>query len=497
MAVSTLTNTPNVLNLAESVTGWQGDSFTFQSDLFLQGTGGVECSLTNNGNNDVFVNDFTPANLNATHLRLWFNITFLGNLSSINPIQAFISDGTNTAYWDIGFEYTGGWANIVVDTSATPLSGTKPTGNSTQVGIRFVTSSKPRNVPANAYFDAWYYGDGYTVTGGTNGDEINWESIFLEDNNNSYGVVKKIDDIYFLSGDISIGIGATTTFFKSAEKVQFQDLPVNENLYSVSFSGSGLNVDIIGGSYGAAGNQNYIFDASDTLMIFKALGVQFEKGIPSFGAGGDAQNLVFDNCGQVDPSTAIFKFNSFRNYQGLDGGALLYPNDDTNISDLSFQSFGTGHGMELSENGTSTRTFENISNTGYGANNTTDSFVNYTGASSFDLSYNNGTEPTVNPTILVTVLQNQKTLTLTGLNNPTKVYLMNTSLNETDPNFILDSQLITSGVYTYSFTESININALYRIVNLTSNVIEQDVFLGANNLIIPISQQIDRVYENN
>ena len=55
MATATLTNTPTILNLAESVTGWQGDTFAFQSDLFLQGSGAVECSLTTNGNNGVLV----------------------------------------------------------------------------------------------------------------------------------------------------------------------------------------------------------------------------------------------------------------------------------------------------------------------------------------------------------------------------------------------------------------------------------------------------------
>lgn len=415
MGTAALTNTPTVLDLAEATTNWNGDTFATQSDLFLQGSTGVECALTTNGNNDIYVDGFTAADLSSVHLRLWFNITFIGNLSSTNPIQVFISDGVNTAYWDVGFTYNGGWANAVVDTSQPPLSGTKPIANSSRVGMRFVTSTKPRNVPANAYFDAWYYGDGYTVTGGTSGDEIDWEAIYQADLANAYGVVKKIDDIYFLSGDVAVGSGATTTWFSSGEKVQFQDLPVNSTLYGVTFSGSGLTVDISGGTYGAAASQNYDFDASDTAMDFTMTGVQFEKaGATSFGAGGDITNCVFSNCGQIDPSTAVFNNITVSGYTGAEGGAILYPNTDTNIDTIILISAGTGYGLELSENGTGTRTFENISFSGYGADDTTNACVNYTGTSAFDLAYNNGTEPTVNPTSLVTVLQNQVTATITG-----------------------------------------------------------------------------------
>lgn len=354
MATATLASVPTTLDLAETVTNWLGDTFTLEPDIKVQGSNSVACTMSVNGNNDVYVNGFTAADLSAVHLRLWFNISFIAYLGPTNPIQVWISDGTNTAYWAVDFSgYAGGWAQAVVYTGNTPTSGTKPTGNSTQVGMRFVTTSKPRNV-TNAWFDAWYYGDGYTVYGGTNGDEISWAEIAAADKTNAYGVVEEINGVYFLGGAVQIGDGTNTTYFKDEGQIAvFKDLAVSSTLYDVTFFDdvSALtNVDISGGTYSAAGTQNYTFDASIAdINSFALVGKQFSNsGAISFAAGQSITNCVFDKCGQVDPSTATFKFNSFSNYTGTEGGAVLFPSDGTNFSDLTFSicdqdiEYGTG-----------------------------------------------------------------------------------------------------------------------------------------------------------
>lgn len=362
MATAVLTNVPSTISLAESTTGWTGDSFSLEPDVKVQGGNSVACAMTNNGNNEIYYTGFTAADLSTVHLRLWFNISFVSYLATTDQIQVFISDGTNTAYWTIQdpSDYAGGWSQAVVYTGNTPTSGTKPTGNSTRVGMRFVTASKPRNVPANAWFDAWYYGDGYTVTGGTSGDEIDLSHIAALDKTEAYGIVESLEDIYFLAGDVTIGSGATTTYFSSGQKVQFKDLPVLSTLYSVTFAGSACNIDIAGGAYGAAGTQNYVFDASDTnLNLFDLTGVQFNKASSIlFAAGGNITNTVFDACGQVDPSTSNFSNNTFSNFVGTDG-ALLFPSTDANISDLTFINCDNGVEYDVSSDST-TPTFYNF-----------------------------------------------------------------------------------------------------------------------------------------
>lgn len=338
MATAVLTNVPSTISTAESITGWTGDTFSLEPDIKVQGSNSVACAQTNNGANDIYYTGFTAADLSTVHLRLWFNISFVGNLSSTNPIQVYISDGTNTAYWAIDASaYAGGWSQAVVYTGNTPTSGTKPTGNSTRVGILFTTASKPRNVPANTWLDAWYYGDGYTITGGTSGDEIDWSHVAALDKTEAYNIVSVFEDVYFFAGDVTVGSGATTTYFSSGQKVQFKDLPVLSTLYKVTFEGSACNIDIAGGSYGAAGTQDYLFDASDTgINSFDLTGVQFAKANSVlFAAGESITNSVFDDCLQVDPSTSTFTGITFSNSVATDG-SVLWPSDDTNISDLEF-----------------------------------------------------------------------------------------------------------------------------------------------------------------
>ena len=88
------------------------------------------------------------------------------------------------------------------------------------------------------------------------------------------------------------------------------------------------------------------------------------------------------------------------------------------------------------------------------------------------------------------------TLTLTGLENPSKVYLFNSALPNEDALYELDSQLATTGIYQYVFEVGDNITATVRIISLDERPIEFDVQLNQNREI-PISQQQDRVYENN
>ncbi len=413
MATATLTNTPTVLDNAESTTDWNGDSFDLEPDIKVQGSNSVATLMTNNGTNDIYVDGFTAADMDNVHLRLWFNCAFVGYLASTNAIQVFISDGSNTAYWTVigsSAEYTGGWKNVVVYTGNTPTSGTKPTGNTSRVGMRFNTSSKPRNQPANVWFDAWYYGDGFTATGGATGDGngITWSDIATADATSAYGVVSEVDGVIFIAGDIKIGNGSTTTYFEDDGDIAvFKDLSVNSTLYNIEFVDTATgytNVDIDGGTYSAAGSQNFTFDASDTdINSFSLVGKQIANaGLIKFAAGQTIDNTVFVNCDQIDPSTSTFELNTITNYTGTDG-ALLYPTTTTNISDITLINCDDGVECDTATtyamlNMVFTDCTNDINNTSGGAVT-----INASGTS--------------NPTTETgdTTINNTKSLTLTGL----------------------------------------------------------------------------------
>ena len=321
MATPSLTNVPSVISTAESTTGWTGDTFSLEPDIKIAGGNSVACAMTPNAGNtqEIYYTGFTAADLSAVHLRLWFNITFIGNLGVTNPVQAFISDGTDSAYWDIDVtEYAGGWKQVVVYTGNTVLSGTRPAGNSTRVGLSFTVATKPRNVPANAWFDAWYYGDGYTATGGTVGDEINLTEISIVDAVTGYGVAIKDTktNVIALSGEIQIGSAsaASTVYSEENSTLAFINADTSVDLYALNFTGSVTTASLSGNSVNSAGVQ-YRFNGSSTEVTSLDLDANtfFNISTASFSPSQTITDNKFDSCGTIFPSTALFTGNTISN----------------------------------------------------------------------------------------------------------------------------------------------------------------------------------------
>lgn len=384
MATPTLVTTGNitVIDDGESTANWVGDTFSLDPDIKVEGSNSVSCALTNNGVNEIYVSG--TFNLSGgEHLRLWCNFSFVGNIASeaANGIQLWISDGTNTAFWTVGGSdtYAGGWKQFIVYTGNTPTSGTVPTGNSTQIGIRVNTTSKPRNVPANTWVDQWTFGDGYTVTGGTSVDPITWSGIASVDATSAYGIVTDVDGVIFLTGRVQIGTGATATYLESnGDILVFRDRPVSTALYELNYQGTACDVDVTGGAISAAGTQNFNIDTTTGTQSFSFDGLQISKCInPDFASGNTIINSVFDSCGQIEPSTATFTTNTIKNSTatGAGTGALRLPLTN-NINNITFAD--NDRDLLITDAGTySNETFT------HGTNN-------------FDIDYNNASNSTFN-----------------------------------------------------------------------------------------------------
>jgi hypothetical protein len=395
MATAVLSGVPTIINDAESVTGWVGDTFSLEPDIKVQGSNSVACVMTSNGTNDAWVTgtwDFSGGGLGEQHLRLWFNMTFVGNLSPTDPIQIFLSDGTNTAYytWTKGSSYAGGWTQAVVFTGNTPTSGTVNKAAITSIGMRFNTSTKPRNVPANIWFDAWRYGEGFTVTGGTSGDELNWSHLASVDKTNAYGIVTNIDGVYFVKGSVEIGNGVSTTYFKPSNQIcQFTDEQVSTSLYKIQFTDTAsklTNINIRGGAWSAAGAQRYVLNASNTnINSFVINGTQISRlaAGSEFHPTASISNSAFINCLKLNPSTAVFENNSISNSTDT-SGALLWPGGST-VKTCAF--LDNSRAIEITQ--TINQVFDALTFSG----NTSDVHLNNTGVS-IDISKNNGSNPT-------------------------------------------------------------------------------------------------------
>lgn len=449
MATAALLNTPTVIDNGESTTGWNGDTFSLEPDIKVQGSNSVACAQTTNGNNDVYKAgswDLTA----GEHLRCWVNSSAAPAYAlteASNGLQLWISDGTNTAYWTVGGSdtYAGGWTQFVVYTGNTPTSGTVPTGNTTQIGFRMSTGSKPRNVPANLWVDAWTYGDGYTVTGGTNGDEIDWSHIAAIDEVSAFNIVsiaEDTDNLFLLAGDIKVGSGATSTYFKDLGQIaNFKDLSVSSTLFNIAYQGTGCNVDVDGGTYDASAAQTFSYDTSNAdLSSFSLKNKTLSSGGTTiFKAGQSVTGCTFDartsitvpntissskfiSCGLVTVTGNVTDCD----FTNSTTAASVLTSDLSKVSGSSFTSDGSNHAVELSSIGGGSMTWD-VTTSGYVAGATgspvtpsstgnEDVYVNV-GAGTLTINVASGASiPSIRSTgATVNVVAGQVTFTLTVL----------------------------------------------------------------------------------
>jgi len=149
---------------AESVTGWTNDSFSLEPDIKVEGGNSVSCTQTNNGANTMHYAG-GPWNLDNKMVRLYWNCAYVSYFASTNPVKITISDGSSTTqftYFATAGEYTGGWIDLTFQVNTTRFPGINLNAV-TEVGIAVTTAAKPRNVPANVWFDHWRAVDGVVI----------------------------------------------------------------------------------------------------------------------------------------------------------------------------------------------------------------------------------------------------------------------------------------------------------------------------------------------
>lgn len=365
------TVTANLTLVAQGESGdagiWLGNSGGHDTEVFYQNTASYTWQASKSARTSCTYTPTTNINMTGTdnHLYWWAQ----------NAVASFMEDkttGTTTAsgytirltdgsgnyreYHIAGGNTWGGeWRCFVIDLSLSTgdeIYASSGTLDLTDIDVItwYVDISNSGNIRIidNQWNDVVRFGTGLTATG-TDFDLID---IAIDDAllANKYGVLEIIDGQVFCQGKVIVGNGATTTTFNSTDELLvYRDRVggasggfgiVSTGLYELVFTGSGCVVDIAGMVIKGAGTTDttrFAMDASDVTSDVTIDGSTFIRaGLCDFASTSDVQNSVFNNCFQIDPSTGIFKNNSISNYVGLEGGAVLWPTDSTNISDLTF-----------------------------------------------------------------------------------------------------------------------------------------------------------------
>jgi len=197
--------------------------------------------------------------------------------------------------------------------------------------------------------------------------------------------------------------------------------------------------------------------------------------------------VSFSNCGVIVQNSASITLS--RVSTSITSSALR-SNAPGLISYSTFTSPGTGHAIEIVSPGVAS--FVGNTFIGYGLDNTTDSaiFNNSSGSVTLNISAG-GTSPTVrNGTLASTTINNNVTITLTGLRNPTEVRVY-TAGTRTE---LTGQEDVTTGTYAFSVGSGVLIDV--SILSLGYQNQRLLSYSTTTDATLPISQQIDRQYLN-
>ena len=387
MATATLGNVPTTIFTADD--GETGVSYTgaitgtYDPDIKQQGTDSVAAILRGNGDT-VYGTLTTSISITNQHIRCWINNIGTAQIQTKanGGLQLTIGDGTNTALWNLlgSDNYAGGWYNAVVDFASTPSQGTKPTGNCDEFGWEWNQTQNPAN-KTNTWMDYFRYGDGYYATGGTSGDEIGFTEINSVDVTNGYGILLENEGVFFGYGALTVGNGATTTWFEvDGDVLVFSDQEfVGVGLYKIVTTGSGCTATFnqcvlkSGGSTEATRFDLDFSDTNHTLTFTNNVVSRADTVV--FASGQTATGNTFTDCDQITHAGADMDDCTIIGYEGTaNTSALIYnvnADPDGEMDGMTFEK-GTAatHAIEFGTSVPSSMTLRNCTFTGYNASDT-------------------------------------------------------------------------------------------------------------------------------
>jgi len=369
-----------LLTAADSSTGWTLLT-TAEPDLKKEGTNSMSGIFRATLATGYYTNGTAVSAVGKT-IRAWMNTTNIPYMQTeaSGGYQFLMYDGTTTEYKvAVGSDtYDGGWKNFVIDSA---LFTTLTLANAIRWGWRCNHTASAKNA-INMWADAIRYLDGYYATGGTTSDKIRLSDIALVDKGtttlNGYGVITAIDGVYFGTGKLVIGNGATSTYFEmNGTVLVFTDQDVATGLYQVTGAGSGAHVLITNStlkSSGTTDNTRFLIDMDDADITDVVItnNVINRAAACTFKSGQTITNNRFNDCGQITPSGADMKGSIIEGYVGTADTASLIWNVATDpdgyVDNIEFTKGTTAtHAIQFGTSAPTTMTLRGLSFSGYNA----------------------------------------------------------------------------------------------------------------------------------
>lgn len=391
------------LNDADTATNW-ATLITLDPDIKKEGTNSVSGIVRSNGTQCYYSAASAPTTAANKHIRMWINTTNIPYMQpeSSGGYEVLMYDGSTTDYYTVfgSDTYYGGWFNAVIDCN---LFTALTLANVLRWGIRANHTTNAKNA-INTWIDFVRYGDGYYITGGTNGDEVYLSHVATADRGTTtlygYGIIDEVEGVYFSYGKLQLGNSTTTTYFKmDGDVLVFTDQPVADGLYAINGNGSGANIAINNSTIKAAGTGDAVRPDIDMVTGSPASvsitnTVFIRGGLFTFTSGQTITGNTFNNCQQITAGGADMTGCVISGYEGTaDTAALVYnynADPDGEFDNIEFtKGTASTHAIEFGSSCPTSMVLRGLTFSGYNASNgQTDStlYFSSTGSESYTIN---------------------------------------------------------------------------------------------------------------
>lgn len=320
----------------DSVTDWiftgTGAADTVQ---FVQGTASLSTYSAASTTVRAWAFSCASTNVSGTAIYFWFalgKVAWLSAKASGGLTIRIESSATDYLQWNVAgsdtLPHNGFICHCIHTNVAADLSG----GTCNKAAITKVTITANGSFPGKAYLwiDALRYGTYLAVTG-TN---CTLEDFITAETNvsNQWGVMSKIEGVYFAQGQIRIGLttqSAITTFSDTNQVLIFKASIVTDTFYSITSQGAAayattLSFGSKSGTQGISGlfiksassSKRYTMSLTDTYLTTIGLyGCSFYAAntitLPSYNASKEVLNCNFSACAEVLADTCTIKYCNF------------------------------------------------------------------------------------------------------------------------------------------------------------------------------------------
>lgn len=489
-------------------------------DFAIQGTNAVDKQVSNALKGMVYNNGSTITLGADDHIFIWEVCATPGitDIKSSGGVRVTIGTATNAYYeWYVNGSDTlpeGGMRNYAVYyTGSTANNQVGSPGASPQVfGGQASVNATAKGV--NFALDAMRYGTGFYIFDGDVTAPITFTSASIENDltANRYGVITAIPGGTALKGRFVVGQTTASVATQAYMDVENAALTFSETEYAldnftqVIFDHPSTQVILINDTFTGIGTNNpgqiNFLNASTTGSIvdctFKTMGKT------TLNANVQVSGSVWAGCRNVIQSgSTIFDstFNNIFRVSSTETTASLISNDPSKITYSTFNGNGTHFGMEIVSAGT----YNFIGNTftGFISGSTSAAAIlfNPPGGTG-DLTLNvagGGTTPSfINLSSGTVTINNNISITITGLKDNTDVYVMEDGTNP--PNVLAFVENASSGSLndrTFEFFLPASTVIDINIVNLQYEIARIENYTIPNSAAtIPVQQRFDRNYLN-